>query len=263
MNKLISFGDSFTWGTDLKDCVSGDPFNNEEAFKTYLEYHHTQGRKIITDRMNIDHGYKATSINACFSRLTWPALLAEHLNLEYFCYAQPGFSNHAILRTILKLREYFNKGDTIVVNWTWLDRWEYYIENPIAKTIIPNKWKQIRPDFNKSDLDADAYYRYFYTDVNAKYEALKTILLTNYMLKSKEVNVIMTCIDENIADRNYDTFSFISELQDQTEELIQWFDGLGFYNWAKENKFSISEKWHPLEDAHYAAYKFLVNKLEL
>ena len=59
-----SFGCSFVFGTDLPDAASQE-------------------------------------VCAKFSRLTWPALIAQHLNFDYQCYAKPGSGNLQILERLL------------------------------------------------------------------------------------------------------------------------------------------------------------------
>jgi hypothetical protein len=83
--KLKSFGCSFTYGSDLADCVIPE-------------------------------------LGA--SQLTWPALLSHDLNYQYECYAWPGIGNLQIMNSVLEqcsLRD----SAVFVINWTWLDRFDF------------------------------------------------------------------------------------------------------------------------------------------
>ena len=59
-----------------------------------------------------------------YSQLTWPALTAQRLGLEYACHARPGSGNLQILNNILDQVALDHK-DTYVINWTFCDRWDY------------------------------------------------------------------------------------------------------------------------------------------
>ena len=94
--KIKSFGCSFTFGSDLSDCVYNTGF---------LDY----------------------------SRLTWPALLAKHFGLEYECHAKPGIGNLQILDSVLA-QAHLNDPAFFIINWTWLDRFDYI--QPINETFL-------------------------------------------------------------------------------------------------------------------------------
>jgi hypothetical protein len=68
MNKLWTFGDSFTWGYGCK------AYNNKKSFKNYLDT----------------------------SKLIWPEIVGSKINLEVSNYAKSGATNDYILDTILK-----------------------------------------------------------------------------------------------------------------------------------------------------------------
>lgn len=86
--KIKSFGCSFIFGSDLKDCDSGPPW--------------PQG-----------------------SKSTWPALLAQKLDAGYECHARPGSGNLQITERILnQLKD--SKDDIFVIGWSWIDRFDHH-----------------------------------------------------------------------------------------------------------------------------------------
>jgi hypothetical protein len=85
--KIKSFGCSFTYGSDLEDCM---PYNKD----------------------------------SCHSMLTWPALLAKKQNLEYECHAWPGIGNLQIMNSVLEQAK-LDDPAVFIVNWTWIDRFDY------------------------------------------------------------------------------------------------------------------------------------------
>lgn len=85
MKLIKSFGCSFTYGTDLKDCDDTVP------------------------------GY---------SRITWPALLASSIGARYECYAAPGIGNLQIYHNVLSEIPLLDS-EFFVINWTWCDRFDF------------------------------------------------------------------------------------------------------------------------------------------
>ena len=110
--KLKSFGCSFIFGSELSD---------------------------ITNRTKK------------YSQLTWPAIIAQRLELDYACYAKPGSGNLQILNNLLDQVAQHNN-DVYIINWTFTNRWDYmYAGN--------NQWHSILP-WDTHDR-AEFYYRHF------------------------------------------------------------------------------------------------------
>lgn len=96
---LKSFGCSFTYGSDLRDCD-------------------------IPDWGASQH--------------TWPALLAKSLDLEYKCYAFPGIGNLQIMNSVLEQCS-FKDSAVFVINWTWLDRFDFMAcDTELWETLRPD-----------------------------------------------------------------------------------------------------------------------------
>ena len=244
MNKLIAFGDSFTWGTDLSDMY---PIPKEPLKYKILE------SEVNTDRIYDDNGdvLWGLSWKPDYSNNTWPSLLAGDLSMEYNCYASPGASNHTIYRSILDNLQSINKNDLIVINWTWIDRWD-------SLDINDNKWITLRPSDNISDSHLHKFYfKYIQSELSNKLESLKNITSIINILENLGINFLMTCLDILILDKQYHAPNYIQELQNITSPNILWFDGDGFYNWSKTNNFPVGETCHPLEDAHINAFKYI------
>lgn len=82
MFKIIAAGDSFIWGSELKDSPHGGP-----------------------------DGY---------SKNTFTALLAKKLNYDYQCVAYPGASNYEITKQIKNLT--LDIHSFVIVSWSWPTR---------------------------------------------------------------------------------------------------------------------------------------------
>jgi hypothetical protein len=249
MNKLYAFGDSFTWGTDLKDAMNGafDPHSTE----VYKKYHNDKVK--IGYFAEVDHEHKITSWHAGYSRNTWPALLAHNNNLEYVCYAQAGSSNQSIVRQFFQYIPYITVDDIVVINWTWIDRWDFFEETDSVK----EQWITIHPNDTNS-TKAKIYHKYIHYELWCKLETLKAIVLLLNTLRYNKIKYIITSVDTLVLDNTYHSPSYIVNLQKQVNDEITWFDDLGFYDWAKNHNYAISAKGkHPLEEAHINAFNYI------
>jgi len=217
MNKLYAFGDSFTWGSELQDVI----VNKDTKPSTY----------------------------------TWPALLSNACNLKYKCFAKPGASNQTILRTILSKILNITADDTVVINWTWINRWDFY-------DLDTNKWNTVRPASNEITKFDQLYYKFFQSELWDKLETLKTIALIHKMLNDNNINFISTIIDKLVIDKKYHAPAYITILQDEIRNDFFNFDDCGFYEWAKNNNFPIGKNNHPLEEAHQSAFEYVLKNYE-
>jgi len=249
MSRLIAFGDSFTYGTDLKDCVEGSAKELEEREKI-SKYHSSDLPFAFTDEMDFD--FRIRSGFHYPSKKTWPALLAKYLDKEYVCHARPGSSNHKITRLIYRYLNHFNEDDLLVINWTWVDRLEWYNE---TLEIESKRWEQIRPD--STSKEAKLYYKHLFSELQAKYDTLQNIIGIYTLLKYKNIPFIMSIVDDITLDTMWNNPVYNQNIQNEIKDKLVWFEDKGFYHWAKDKNFAISETWHPLEEAHEAAFKHI------
>ena len=211
--RVISFGDSFTFGNDLADCQEG-----------------------------------TSSSPAVSSKLTWPALIAKYHNLRYECLAYPGIGNLRILESLLNADV---KDSICIINWSWIDRFDFCSSNT-------EEWETMRPSGNAS------LSKYYYKNFHGQYQDMLSNLIyintaINY-LQSKNVKFYMTAIDDLLFEKIVPTWhhpAAVETLQSSITPHINYFDKLTFLEWAKNNNFPISDKWHPLEQAHQAAFEYI------
>lgn len=184
------------------------------------------------------------------SKNTWPALLAKHLNYEYESYSYPGVGNLYIYHELLNQLS-LKDSDVLVINWTWLDRFDFM--DPIDET-----WHTLRPD--GSTKEHQLYYKHFYNQyhtmmINSAYISSAISLLNKYNKK-----FIMTIMDNNlfdVVDPNWQDPRSITLLQNKIKPYITQFENLNFLDWSKKKGFPISETFHPLEQAHQAAFELI------
>jgi hypothetical protein len=256
MRRLLAFGDSFTWGTDLADSI--DEMNIPDSL-THSRDHSILRLNESSPYGEIDHDHKQKTSFACYSKQTWPALLAEYFKFTYRCYAVPGGSNQTITRNLLQYLPFINDTDVIIINWTYISRWDFVDANELRVT---TKWKTIRPGNNNKSEFEKFYSTYIQSELWDKWNSLKELLMAINLLKTKKIKFIMTSLDDLILDDTFHSPSYIKNAQNDVKDHIDWFDNKGFNDWSTEHNFPRGVNGHPLEEAHIAAFKYMVNKYD-
>lgn len=108
--KFAAFGDSFIFGSDLKDCHPNELYSSE---------------------------------------FTWPALLAKKFNLEYFCLAVPAAGNQQICNDVSDMIAKHGNSMFYSVHWTWIDRFDYIAPQQDRFYPHPN-WTTVCPSTTNS-----------------------------------------------------------------------------------------------------------------
>jgi hypothetical protein len=144
-----------------------------------------------------------------------------------------------------------------IIGWTWIDRFDYCIE----KSQWPGMpWSTLMPiDDNEV---AKIYYRDLHSECRDKLSTLTNMKLAIDTLSSKNIPFIMTYMDELTFDQTWHTTPAIIELQNYVRPYMTKFDDLTFLDWSRKNKFPESDMWHPLEPAHEAASKMIIQAVD-
>jgi hypothetical protein len=208
---LGAFGDSFIFGSDLSDV---DPY----------------------------HLYS--------SNLTWTALLAKRLNLEYYCLAVPAAGNQQICDDVADMVAKHGNSLIYSIHWTWIDRFDYIAPRLDRFYPTPN-WNTVCP---ATDKTADnMYYKYLHSELLDKIRSLGFIYQTICLLKEHQCCFHMTFMDDLIFDKTYNSTHSVELLQDKVRPHLSNYNGVNFLQWSKDQNFAISDYWHPMEQAHLAA----------
>jgi len=246
LGKLIAGGDSFIYGSELKDCV--DSQGCEQP-----------------------------------SKLTYPALIAKELNLDYVCAARPGYSNRAICRTVMNTCEQYKHDIKLaIVSWSFPGRYEFRFKDSweqISAWTVLETVDKIEESFNIDnpivlnhhavELDradrigardfAKIYYNYVGSNVIAEvYDTLNSIVMLQQYFLRNNIPYVFSAVDKFKLDIEDESIATLKE-QLIKEDWV-WFDGHGFYTWAKENKFPFATT-HPREPAHIEAAHILYEYL--
>jgi len=188
------------------------------------------------------------------SNSTWPALLAQHLGYKYTCYARPGSGNLQILEQVLNQASTSNSSDLFVIGWTWIDRFDYY--NTDHDGIPWHDWSTIMP-VDTDDL-AKVYYRDLHSEYRDKFTCLSYIKLATDTLTQKGIPFIMTYMDGLLFDQRWHTTPAVLDLQEYVKPYMTTFEEKSFLDWSRAHGYSVSENWHPLEEAHRSAADYII-----
>jgi hypothetical protein len=216
MTKLKSFGCSFIYGSEL---AGTDPYSMVDP-----------------------------------SLLTWPALVAKQLDLQYCCFAKPGQGNLKIYTDILA-NSYQDDDSLYVINWTWIDRFDYV--NP------QEQWKTLRP--SESDAVEKFYYRNLHSQITDMILSASLIVSAAEHLNSLGCSFVMTYMDYNLFTTIEPTWHnprYVEILQQKLNKILVNFDGLNFLDWSKKYNYTISHNGHPMEQAHLAAADYWLYKIQ-
>jgi hypothetical protein len=218
---LKSFGCSFIYGSELSDEIIYDPSKKQPPN---------------------------------YSKLTWAAHLAQHLNYNYLCYAKPGAGNLQIAeRALTHLAT--NETALFVINWTFIDRFDYFdINNPTR--FFDNTWSTLMPI--DETATAKTYYKNLHSEIRDKLTTLMSIKLVVDTLQQKNCPFVMTYMDDLIFDKQWHTTPAITDMQDYILPHMTTFDGLNLQQFAKKNGYPITSIGHPLEQAHAAAGESMI-----
>jgi hypothetical protein len=261
---LVAGGDSFIFGSELKDQTTGPSMSTYPA--------------LLAKQNNMEYHCAAWSGNAngAIGRMTMAA--CEKIKYE--------------------------NSIVVLVSWTFTNRYEFRFNYNTAQRITPwysiNSWtitdeiSEIEKEFKTVDLlmlqrqkktidiakrtGVSDFAKCFYKHVGDSeyyelYSSLKEILFLQYYLKANNIPYLFVTADNHFYDHpNYhrQRDEFINNLYNQID-WDKWFffeggtgadqtqEPRGFYQWAVENKYPVGTT-HPLEQAHQAAAELIKEK---
>lgn len=222
------------------------------------------------------------------SNKTWPALLSQHLDYDYYTAAVCGISNQGIVRYVMDACERLNF-DLIVVQWSFIHRYELrfnkkfdHFQEPSPycnlspwmtdRFVVPPNWGDLKIKDLKNTLsgypkEIREAAKFWFNNVDsydtAVYNYLKCCSDLALYLKWKNIPFIFAGAD------NFPSEEEIKEMQDGSIDTLYAinktmpfinFENQGFYYWALNNNFSFGLD-HPKDDAHLAAYHLVLEQI--
>ena len=175
---------------------------------------------------------------------TWPGIIAERLELEHENHGIEGAGNLRIMESILTHAE---PDDICVINWTWIDRFDFV-------TVGNEQWCSIVP--SDSHARAEFYYRNLHSQYRDMLTSLVYVKTALDHLDRMAVQQLMTYMDdlmfETVLDEWHDRRA-VTHLQQQLRPHMCMFQDRTFLSWSRHNHYAESTLWHPLDPAHEAA----------
>lgn len=187
------------------------------------------------------------------SAMTWPAVIASHRGWQYQCFAYPGRGNLYIADRVLEQAAQARKGDVFVINWTWIDRFDYFCaEDDSWSSILPRDTGKI----------ASSYHRHLQSQKRDKLVSLMYIYSAVQALQHRRIPFVMTYMDHLLRETQWHTDAAIASLQDQITPCLRDFQGMNLLEWSRAQGYPVSDLWHPLEQAHAAAAQYMMPSID-
>lgn len=221
--RIVSFGDSFVWGTELQ--------NNPDGTKAWA-------------------GIAAQQLDADYKTLAIPGCGNENISRQVLSYFSQNPHNNclAVINWTWALR-----WDFYIVNTeSWVT---------LGPTCVPARLEQHLSQDEAQRL-VNFYQDYTGKSILwDRYRTLQTMYMIQQYLKSNNIRNIQTYMDYELFGTAFHAPDYIQALQSLVQPELTNFDGLNFVDWSKKNKFEVTDPGlHPLEDAHIAACKYWVDK---
>ena len=267
---LVAGGDSFVFGTELKDQIDPNPSSNTFTAKLAKKYYYT------------------------YSCVAWPGNANNAIS-------------RMTLAECEQLRNQ-NKKFVVVISWTYSDRYEFRFNYDTNHRISPwysiNSWtgesdsgiidmfanlfnnnqtgikQQLEHLDNARKLGISDFAKNFYKNTGTNkyhelYSLFKEIVFMQNYLNLHNIPYLFTTADNSFYmsesyDRNSD--KFLKSLYEQIDWSSWYFFPAGtnlnetcrprgFYQWALENNYELGTT-HPLEQAHSDAAELMKEKFD-
>ena len=214
--KIVSFGDSFVFGSELQ--------NNTDGSQSWIG--------LAAQRLGVD--YQTLAVPGCGN---------ENISRQILTY----FSNNpndnalAVINWTWGARwDFYIPG---VEQWTTLGL--SCVPSKLAPMVGLEEAKQVLEFYNKYPGHSTLW---------DKFRTLQTIYSTQQFLKHINVPSIQTYMDSEMWDTTWHAPDYVKTLQDLTRHPLDTFEGLTFLDWSYKHGFTVTEPGlHPLEEAHVAA----------
>jgi len=214
--KIVSFGDSFIFGTELMANAQGD-----QAWPG-----------LAARRLGID--YETFAVPGCGN---------ENITQQIFTY----FAENSADDVVAVINW------TWGARWDfYLANAEQWVT--LGQTCVPSKLAHL-VDANEAERIIGFYQDYAgNSSIWEKFKSLQTIYSAQQYLASLNVPCFQTYMDYEIWDQHWHSNAYIQNLQNLTRPVLLDFEGKNFLDWSRDNGFDVSDPaWHPLEEAHAAA----------
>jgi len=219
MKKIVSFGDSFIFGSELNNNILGD-----RAWPGLIA-------------KEIDCEYHTSAVPGCGN---------DHIARQIYSW----FSNKSPDNTLVIINwTWMCRWDFYIVEHeTWIT---------LGPTCVPEKLKDLVDRTEAEDMIAFYKHRANSSLLWNKFRNLQTIWGAQQYLEHKGITAIQTYMDYELFDTTCHAPDYIQELQQLVFPKLQLFDDKNFVDWSHAHRYPVTIKGnHPLEQAHAAAANY-------
>ena len=214
--KIVSFGDSFVFGSELAD--------NMDGHKSWV-------------------GQAAAQLGVEYETLAIPGCGNESITRQILTYFSNNPSDNvlAVINWTWGARwDFYIPG---IETWTTL-----------GLSCVPSKLEPLI-GLEEAEKVLHVYKKYTGDSMLwEKFKTLQTIHTSQQFLRHLNVPNIQTYMDYEILNTQHHAPDYVRTLQDLTQDSFQNFEGQNFLDWSRNHGFAVTEPWwHPLEQAHEAA----------
>ena len=215
MKRIVSFGDSFVYGSDLR--------NNDNGYQAWPG--------LVAKALGTE--YRTSSVPGCGN---------DHIARQIYSYfsANPSTDTLAVINWTWMSRWDFY----VVEHETWIT---------LGPTCVPDTLKHLVERTKAEDMIDFYRTRANSSLLWNKFRNLQTIWAAQNYLKQKGVTAIQTYMDYQLFDQKFHAPDYITELQALVRPELELFEDQNFVDWSKSKGFTVTETLHPLEPAHQAA----------
>lgn len=226
MKKIVSFGDSFVFGSELAD--------NSDGSKSWV-------------------GQIARNLGTAYRTFAVPGCGNDYIARQIYSY----FSSAPVENTLAVINwTWASRWDFYIVKHeTWIT---------LGPTCVPEKLQNF-VDQTQSQRIVDFYKDYANSSITwNKFRNLQTMYAVQSYLKSRNITAVETYMDDMLFETKYHNPDYIEEMQNLVKPRLKSFQGLNFLDWSRKNNYAVTDTGlHPLEDAHAAAAKLWQDHYEI
>lgn len=219
MKKIVSFGDSFVFGSEIPDNVDGS----------------LAWAGLVAKELDCD--YETLSVPGCGNDA-----IARQI-YSYFSTDRSEQTLAVINWTWTQRWDFY-----IVAHETWIT---------LGPTCVPDKLKNL-VDATQSHRLIDFYKDYANSSLLwNKMRSLQTIFGAQQYLELQGIKSIQTYMDDHLFDTQWHAPDYVRQLQDLVRPRMQDWNGTNFLEWCRQRRHQITYPGdHPLLDAHKDAARF-------
>ena len=214
--QIVSFGDSFVFGSELKD--------NHDGQKSWI-------------------GLAAQDIGVKYTTFSQPGCGNENIARQVLSYFEknPADDVLVVINWTWAIRyDFYHVGS---------EKWF-----TLGPTCVPDKLSDKLPA-DEAQRVIDFYRDYLgNSTIWDRWRSLQAMYATQSYMRHKGITAIQTHMDFEIFDTTFHSPEYVRELQTLVRQELTDFEGMSFLDWSHKNGFEVTEPGlHPLEDAHRAA----------